>query len=250
MKKAIGAVLAMIICVTALAGCGGSGKTVTMGTNAEFPPFEYAEGDGYSGVDVAIANEIAKEMGAKLKIEDMPFESLLLALPTGNVDFVAAGMSIDETRKESVDFSIPYYTATQYIIVREDGPAIASANDIIDKKVGVVSEYTGEKICMDTLKIQDLESYRKGTDAVLALTQSKVDAVVIDSHTAIALVNQNKGLTIVKDSAVFENEEYAIAVNKGNTEMLNTVNKVLEKLIKDGKINEFVAKYTVEVGIE
>lgn len=253
MKKMFATGLAVIICMMSLSGCG-SGPKVVMGTNAEFPPFEYKAEKGivgkFSGVDVAIANEIAHEMNVKLKIENMPFDSLLLALPTGKVDFVAAGMTANDKRRESVDFSIPYYNATQYIIVREDDSSVASSADIIDKKVGVIDGYTGKTICQDTLKIQNLESYKKGTDAVMALSQSKVDAVVIDSHTALALVDVNQGLKIVKDPDVFETEEYAIAVMKGNTEMLNTVNKVLERLIKEGKIDEYVAKYTAEVGID
>lgn len=253
MKKMLAVFLAAVIGVAALSGCGGS-KAVVMGTEALFPPFEFGSEngpvEGFDGVDVAIAVEIAKELGRELQIEDMEFESLLLALNAGNVDFVAAGMTATDERRKSVDFSTPYYNATQYIIVREDGPTISSANDIIDKKVGVVDGFTGQEICMDTLEISNLEGYKKSTDAVLALTQGKIDAVVIDSHTALALVKQNKGLTIVKDPSVFENEEYAIAVKKGNTKMLDTINKVLERMIAEGKIDELVAKYTAESGID
>lgn len=96
-----------------------SGDVIKMGTNSAFKPFEYAEGSEIVGFDISISQNVAKDMGRKLQVEDMAFDSLLSALDTGTVDFVAAGMTATEERKESVDFSEPYYSSKQVAIVRK-----------------------------------------------------------------------------------------------------------------------------------
>lgn len=98
---------------------GTSDKTLKMGTNATFPPFEYMDGNDMVGFDIAVSNEIAKDFGCKLKVDNMEFDSLIAALSVGNVDFVAAGMSVDPERLNEVDFSDPYYDAAQVIIVKK-----------------------------------------------------------------------------------------------------------------------------------
>ena len=248
-KKILALSLALITAVSISTGCG-SKKQIVMATNAEFPPFEYITDKGligeFSGIDIAISLEIADKLGKELKVENMQFTSVLAAVPSGNADFAAAGMTADDERRESMDFSIPYFTAVQYIIVKGDNDSIAFAGDIVDKRVGVVQGYTGEKVCIDDLKVTNLMSYKSGMEAVADLKLDRLDVVVIDSHTALAMVNLNPELKIVEDSAAFESEQYAIAVKKGNTELLNTINEVLQDLIDSGKLNEFVATYTKE----
>lgn len=264
MKKA-GKIVALIACVCLVlgvfAGCSGDtptptttptnspkadGDVIVMGTNAEFPPFEYVTDQGivdkFSGIDVAIAKEIADNMGKTLKVENMEFDSLITALATGKVDFVAAGMTIRPDRQENVDFSDTYYSAKQVMIVKE-GSDIKSAADLKDKKIGVVLGYTG-----DTTVTEDLgytpERFKKGADAVLDLVNGRIDVVVIDSAPAKAFVEKNPGLAIVEDAEAFEQEEYAIAVQKGDKELLEKVNKVLGELKDSGKIEEFGATYS------
>jgi len=153
---------------------------LTFGTNAEFPPFEFIASSGvidqYDGIDIAIAKQIAEENGMKAAIENMEFDSLLIALENGQIDAAIAGMTVTEKRKESADFSIPYYTATQVMIVKEDSD-IAAAADMADRKICVVQGYTGE-IC-----VQDLgypyEAFKKGTEAIMELVNGKCDVVVI-----------------------------------------------------------------------
>lgn len=159
--------------------------TLTFGPNPEFPPFEYvtAEGviDTYDGIDMAIAKKIAEDNGMTAAVENMEFDSLLVALQNGQVDAVIAGMTVTDERKEAVDFSTPYYTATQVMIVKEDSD-IAKAEDMADKKICVIQGYTGQ-VCVDEMGYE-YESFKKGTEAVMELVNGKCDVVVIDSATA------------------------------------------------------------------
>ena len=221
------------------------GGTLTFGTNAEFPPFEYVTANGvigeFDGIDMAIAKQIAEENGMTAAIENMEFDSLLVALQNGQIDAVIAGMTVTDERAEAVDFSIPYYTATQVMIVKEDSD-IAAAADMADKKICVVQGYTGE-VC-----VQDMgypyEAFKKGTEAVMELVNGKCDVVVIDSATAAKYVGDNEGLKIVEDPDAFESEEYAIAVQKGNTELLDMINAAIEAKLADGTISELGVQYT------
>ena len=244
--KKIIAVMSMAAMTAALAGCGGSkdGGSIIFGTNAEFPPFEYVSAEGvigeFDGIDMAIAKQIAEDNGKEVKIENMEFDSLLIALQNGQIDAAIAGMTVTEERKDAVDFSTPYYTATQVMIVREDSD-IAKASDMEGKKIVVIQGYTGEE-CVKNLGYE-YEAFKKGSEAILELVNGKCDVVVIDSATASKFVGDNEGLKIVKDDSAFDNEEYAIAVKKGNSELLDMINKSIDKLKSEGKIEEFGAKY-------
>ena len=222
----------------------GAGGTIVFGTNAEFPPFEYVAGEGlidnFDGIDMAIAKQIAEENGKTATINNMEFDSLLLALQNGQVDAVIAGMTITDERKEAVDFSEPYYTATQVMIVRDDSD-IKKASDMKDKKIVVVQGYTGETC------VQDLgysyEAFKKGSETILELTNGKCDVVVIDSATAEKYVADNQGIKIVEDPEAFAAEEYGIAVKKGNTDLLDEINASIKKMKEDGTISSISAKY-------
>lgn len=224
---------------------------ITFGTNAEFPPFEFVASSGvidqYDGIDMAIAKQIAEENGMTAAVENMEFDSLLIALQNGQIDAAIAGMTVTEERLESVDFSTPYYTATQVMIVKEDSD-IASAADMADKKICVVQGYTGE-ICVKDMGYP-YEAFKKGTEAVMELVNGKCDVVVIDSATAQKYISDNEGLKIVEDSTAFESEEYAIAVKKGNTALLDIINKAIEAKLADGTISELGVKYTEETVAE
>ncbi len=217
---------------------------LTFGTNAEFPPFEFVAANGvidqYDGIDMAIAKQIAEENGMTAAIENMEFDSLLIALQNGQIDAVIAGMTVTDERKEAVDFSTPYYTATQVMIVKEDSD-IAKASDMADKKICVVQGYTGET-CVSDMGY-DYEAFKKGTEAVLELVNGKCDVVVIDSATAQKYVSDNEGLKIVEDPEAFDSEEYAIAVQKGNTELLDMINSTIEAKLADSTISELSAQY-------
>ncbi len=242
--------LAMAGMVLGLAACGNtdagneSGETIIFGTNAEFPPFEFVTSNGvigqYDGIDIAIAKQIAEKNGATASIENMEFDSLLIALENGQLDAVIAAMSVTEERAEEADFSTPYYAATQVMIVKEDSD-ITCAADMEGKKICVIQGYTGET-CVQGMGYA-YESFKKGTEAVMELVNGKCDVVVIDSATAKKYINDNEGLKIVEDSSAFEGEEYAIAVKKGNTELLEKINKAIEEMLAEGTVSELSAKY-------
>ena len=247
MKKVSKLVLIMALCafmVVSFTGCGKKSESLKFGTNAEFPPFEFIAANGvigeYDGIDIAIAKQIGEDLGRTAEIENMEFDSLLIALQNGQLDAVIAGMTATDERKESVNFSVSYYNATQVIIVKEDSD-IKSAADLDGKLTAVVQGYTGET-CVSELGY-NYESFKKGTECVMELVNGKCDAVVIDSATAQKYVSDNAGLKIVEDSSAFEGEEYAIAVAKGNDELLEKINKSIEKMLSDGTIASLSDKY-------
>ena len=193
----------------------------------------------------------------------MEFDSLLLALQNGQVDAVIAGMTITDERKEAVDFSEPYYTATQVMIVRDDSD-IKKASDMKDKKIVVVQGYTGETC------VQDLgysyEAFKKGSETILELTNGKCDVVVIDSATAEKYVADNQGIKIVEDPDAFAAEEYGCHVLvekpiltdksqvKAFKELLKKTNKVITTCHPRRfdamfvRIKELVAEYRKKYG--
>lgn len=237
--------LIITVLISALTACGKEGGgTLTFGTNAEFPPFEFEAEDGiigqYDGIDIAIAKQIAEENNMTAAIVNMEFESLLEALQDDKVDAVIAGMTVSDKRLEEADFSVPYYTATQVMLVKEDSD-IFIASDMKDKKICVMQGYTGES-CVSSMGYP-YESYATGTDAVMELVNGNCDVVVIDSATAKKYVQNNIGLKIIEDPKAFESEEYAIAVKKGNTELLDMINTIIEAKLADGTIADLGIAY-------
>lgn len=253
--KFVALISIVTIALTIFAGCNNTKKEIVLGTNPEFPPFEFVTEQGkglvgeFDGVDVAVSLEIAKGLGQQLKVENMEFDSLIPALGTGKIDFIAAGMTITDERKKNVDFSDPYYTAIQNMIVPENS-TIKSAADLDGKRVGVVLGYTGDFAVTDMVdkegKKITITRMNKGTDIILELLNGKIDAVVIDSPPAKEFVIKNKGLKIVEDNAVFSGEEYGIAVKKGNADLLAKINKVIKDLKDSGKVDELVKTYSTK----
>lgn len=215
------------------------GGTLIMATNAEFPPYEYHDGGEIVGIDADIAQAIAEELGMTLEIEDMAFDSIITAVSSGKADFGLAGMTVDPDRQKNVNFSDTYAQAAQVIIVKEDS-AIAGPDDLVGKKIGVQLGTTGD-IYAEDIEDAELERYNKGMEAVQALQQDKIDAVVIDGEPAKVFVSENEGLKVL-DEPLTE-EEYAIAIAKDNDELLEKVNTALATLKDSGKLDEIIAKY-------
>lgn len=220
--------------------------TVMMSTNAEFEPFEFKKGTKIVGIDADIADKIAAKLGTKLKINDVSFDSLVMELQTNKCDFVAAGMSVTDDRKKNMDFSDSYFDATQSIIVKKDSP-IKSRTDLNGKKVGVQQGTTGDTYCTDEKKTSDIhvgtvKRFNKGADAITDLMNGKVDAVVIDDFPATKFVSKNPD-KIVKLSDALTVEHYAIAVKKGNTQLLDTINGVLKDLKASGELDKIINNY-------
>lgn len=243
--KLVGLLASGLLAMSLLVGCGDKEKnTLTMGTNAEFPPFEYHEGEeGIVGFDIDLAHEIADKLGKELVIEDMDFDGLLTALSADKVDFVAAGVTATEERRTQVDFTKGYFHTKQSIIVKADNEAIQEADDLLDKKVGVQLGTTGD-IYADMAGIEGLIQFTTGPLAVLDLKNGKIDAVIIDEIVAHKMIEGQSDLKILE--VPFIEEEYAIAIKKGNEPLLKEINKALEELKADGTYDTLYKKYFQE----
>ena len=227
----------------------GEKQVVNVGTNAEFPPFEYIGDDGEpDGFDMAVIKAIGEAEGFDVKITNMEFKSLIASLSTGSLDAVIAGMTVTDERKQSVDFSDSYYTATQCIVVAKDS-GIKSLADLNGKKIAVQEGTTGDLLCTPgedndviTDENTEVKRFKKGTDAIVSLNNGGVDAVVIDKNPAENFVASNSDkLKLIEDDT--STEEYAIAVSKGDTELLEKINSGLAKIKEDGTFDKLVAEY-------
>ena len=241
MKKLIALLVALMMLGTAAAAMA---ETLTMGTNASFPPYEFYENEKIVGIDAEIAAAIAEKLGMELKIEDMEFKAIIPAVTTGKIDFGMAGMTVTEERLQSVNFSETYATGIQAIIVKE-GSEIKSVDDLYAEgatwKVGVQDATTGDIYCTDDFGEDRVSKFPVGADAVEALKTGKVDCVIIDNEPAKAYVAANEGLTILDTQ--YAVEDYAIAVALENTELLEKINGALKELIDDGTVKGIVEKY-------
>ncbi len=239
-KRILAVVIVLALMFACFAGCSKE-KTLVMGTNATFPPYEFVDDNGkIVGIDAEIAQAIADKLGYKLEIRDMEFDSLLTAVESGSIDFALAGMTVTDERLLSVNFSDTYATGVQVIIVKE-GSDIASVDDLAGKVIGVQSGTTGDIYCTDEFGQDNVKQYANGALAVAALNNDQVDCVVIDNEPAKNFVKANAGLKILDTE--YAVEDYAAAIAKDNTELLEEFNKALKELKEEGKIDEIINKY-------
>ena len=218
-----------------------AGGVLTMATNAEFPPYEYHDGGDIVGIDIEIAEAIAEKLGMTLEVEDIAFDSIIPEIQSGKADIGMAGITVDEDRLKNVDFTDTYATASQVIIVKEDSE-IAGPDDLKGKYIGVQLGTTGDLYATDyEADGSTIERYSKGFEAVQAMKQGKIDAVVIDEEPAQVFVAETDGIKILDEALTVE--EYAIAVKKGNTELLEKVNGALAELKDSGELQTIIDKY-------
>ena len=214
---------------------------LTMSTNAAFPPYEMTTDTGdFEGIDIEVAGAVAKKLGLELQVDDMDFDAALLAAQNGKSDMVMAGVTVTDERLKVMDFSDTYAEGIQSIIVPEDSD-IASADDLTGKAIGTQRGTTGYIYCTDDFGEDNVIAYDDGLTAVQALNNGQVDAVVIDNAPAKSFVEANPGLKIL-DTA-YAQEDYAIGVAKGNTQLLDAINGALEELQADGTLQAIVDKY-------
>lgn len=225
-----------------LFGCNKDDNKLVMVTEAGFAPYEYRDSSGIVGVDVDIAREIASAMGKELEIKDVAFDSLINELNSGKADFAAAGMSINEERKKEVDFSIEYVSSKQVIVVRKDYNKIKNINDLNGKTISVQLGSVADTYVTKNFKNSKIVRQKKFLSAAEDVKAKKSECIIMDELPAKELVKNNSELTILKIELF--TDKYAIAVKKGNTELLNKINEVLEKLIEEGKIEEFVINHS------
>ena len=217
---------------------------LTVGTNAEFPPFEYVDDNGEpDGFDVALIKSIGEKLGVAVEVENMEFDSLVSSI--GNkIDVAIAGMTVTDERKNSVDFSNSYYDAVQYVIVPE-GSEIASFDDLAGKAIGVQLGTTGDFIASDDVDGANVSQYNKAVDAVNDLINGRVDCVIIDKNPALVFESKFAGQVKAIDGAQFnfEVEDYAIALPKGDAVLADQINTALDELKADGTFDKLVEEY-------
>lgn len=253
MKKFLAVLLAALMICISFVACSSEKKsddtntdtntqeTLTMATNAEFPPYEYKEGDKVVGIDAEVAQAIADKLGMKLEIVDTKFDAIIPGVQSGKYDMGMAGMTVTPEREQSVAFSDSYATGIQSIIVKQ-GSDIKSVDDLSEKtKIGVQLGTTGDIYAKDDFGDEAVQEYDKGADAVQALLAGKIDCVIIDNEPAKSFVAANEGLEILKTS--YAEEDYAICFKKDNTELQKKVNDALKELIADGTLQKIVNKY-------
>ena len=225
------------------------GKLI-MATNAQFPPYELVSdgegfnGTGFEGIDVEIASAIADKLGLELQIDDMDFDSALVAVQNDAADVVLAGLSYSEERDEVLDFTDSYATGVQVVIVKEGSDV--TMDNLGEKMIGTQRGTTGYIYASDTPENggygeDHVSAYDNGATAVQALVNGQVDAVIIDEAPAKEFVAANEGLTILPGNWV--EEQYCAAVNEGNTALLNAINTALNELMDDGTVQEILDKY-------
>ena len=225
------------------------GKLI-MSTNAQFPPYEMVadgegfNGTGFEGIDVEIASAIAEKLGLELQIDDMEFDSALLAVQNNTADVMLAGLSYSEERDEVVDFTDSYATGVQVVIVK-DGSDVTMDN-LGEKMIGTQAGTTGWAYASDTPENggygeDHVNGYDSGALAVQALLNGQIDAVIIDEAPAKEFVAANEGLTILPGN--WKEEQYCAAVDEGNEALLNAINNALVEMIEDGTVQEILDKY-------
>jgi polar amino acid transport system substrate-binding protein len=216
-------------------------KKLVMCTNAEFPPYEYHDGTNIIGIDIDIIKKIGEMKGFEVEIMDIAFDATIPAVMNGKADFAMSGMTVTEDRKQNVDFTHTYQTAIQNVIVPSNSP-IKTIDDMKGKKIGVIEGYTGDLYATEDFGEEFISRYHKNTDGFQSLKSGRIDAFVIDDQVAKALVAEDGGDYKILDSA-YALEEYAIAVKKGNTEILNMLNSAIDELKSNGELQKIINKY-------
>ncbi len=256
--KAVALMLAVLLGVFAFAACAPAasetpsidkikkaGKLVIL-TSSGFAPFEYLGANNeVVGVDMDIAKAVADELGVALEVVDMDFDGIIAAVQSGKGDLGVAGITANDERKQSVDFSINYVDAAQVIIVPE-GSDIQSAADLAGKNIGVQMGTTGDIFVTDEVGAGEVLRYKTGPDAGVELANGKIDAVVIDEMPAKQIAEANKGLVVLEEPLT--EEQYAIALKKDAADLKAVVDKVVQKLLDDGTIAKLIEEHKVASG--
>ncbi|MCR5624421.1 MAG: ABC transporter substrate-binding protein [Lachnospiraceae bacterium] len=236
----------IVLCLSACENKNGDNKLVregklTMATNAYFPPYEHYSGDEIVGIDIDIGKLIADRMGLDLEIKDMPFEDVINSVKDGESDIAISTLTVTEERQKIVDFTEPYAFGIQSIIVKEDSE-IKNAEDLYNAEmIGVQKGATGEAFCQEDFGEEKVTSYNKISVSLLDLNTGKIDAVVIDRDVAEKYVEENAGLKMLDSD--YKKEDYGIAISKDNPKLKEEINKILQELKDEGKIDEIIGRH-------
>ena len=236
-KLAIAALAAAVLC-----GCSDSGADkVKMITEATFPPYEFLRGHEIVGIDVEICRAIAQKLGREFSCETVDFDSVIPAVISGKADLAAAGITITEDRKKNVDFSVPY-VKTGIVVIYKKSVGFTGPEQLKGKKIGVQGGTTSETYVLNELK-QEPERSRSPAESVAALKSGRVEFVIADIDPAKNCVKGEPDLAI---SDFITSEEYAIAIKKGQPELLKAINETIAEIKADGRLAKWIADYTAE----
>ena len=230
-----------LACVALLAGCGRDDGSLRMVTEATFPPYEFLRGREVVGVDVEVCRAIAERLGKPLQIVNVDFDAVIAAVVSGKADLAAAGLTVTEDRKRSVDFSEPYLTTGIVVIYRKDNPVLSGAA-CKGKRVGVQGGTTSDEYVVNELH-EEPERFRSDAEAVVALKGGRCDVVICDQ---ILARNCIRGMPELALSDLITTESYAIAVRKGRPDLLAAVNATLRELKSDGRLDRWLEEYIAE----
>lgn len=232
----------LIICMTFLiSGCSKNENELVLVTEAGFAPYEYYEDGKIVGVDIDIAKEIAKELGKELVIKDVSFDFVINEVKSGKADFAAAGISITEERAKEVDFTIEYTVSNQVVVVKK-GSNIKSFDDIKNKKIAVQLGTVADLYVEENYKDATIVSHKKYLSAVEDVKTGKADCIIMDELPAKEIVKENNNL-IILDGILFQ-DKYGMIIKKGNDELKESINTILERMINDGTIEKLVLKHS------
>lgn len=236
----------IISCILALilaASVSFAAKPVLrVGTDATYEPFETIDKDGnFVGFDMELIAMVADELGMELKLQNVGWDGIIPGLMNGNYDCLISAMTITAERKKQINFSIPYFTIKQAIVVKEDNHSIKGPKDLIGKTVAVQNGTTGDLYASEIKNVK-MKRFDTNPQAVQELLNNNADAAVMDDLVAYQAVNKMKGLKVI-EIADAEVENYGIGVRKGNDELLNKINKALKTLKENGKLDALINKY-------
>lgn len=253
MKRILIMIMALMAAAALMvAGCGGekkeAEKVLRVGTEPTFAPFEFQkEGSKeYAGFDMDLIRAVGKQMGYKVEIQNMGFDALIPALNAGNIDVVAAGMSITDERKQAVTFSDPYYTSGLIIMLNQDNNEIKSLKDLEGKRIACQIGTTGEGKARSVAGAK-VTAFNTNTEAAMELTNNGVDAVINDSPVVGYYLAQGGNKTAKTVGEVMEAEQYGLAVKKGNDKLAADINKALAELKKNGEYDKIYKTWFGEV---
>ena len=233
--------LIIILSIFFMTGCSKNENELVLATEAGFAPYEYYEDGKVVGVDIDIAKEIAKELGKELVIKDVSFDFVINEVKSGKADFAAAGISITPEREKEVDFTIEYTTSNQVVVVKK-GSSITNFDDIKNKKIAVQLGSVADLYVEENYKKATIVPHKKYLSAVEDVKTGKADCIVMDELPAKEIVKENDNLVIL-DGFLFQ-DKYGMIVKKGNDELKEKINKVLERMKNDGTIDQLVLKHS------
>ena len=227
--------------VALLCGCGEKDNSLKMITEATFPPYEFLRGQEIAGIDVEICRAVAKKLNRPFKAETVDFDSVIPAVISGKADLAAAGITVTEDRKKNVDFSIPYVKTGIVVIYKKSNP-FKNIEQLKGKKIGVQGGTTSETFVLEQLK-QEPERSKSPAEAVAALKSGRVEFVIADIDPAKNCVKGEADLAL---SDFITSEEYAVAIRKGQPELLKAIDETITELKASGQLDQWIRQFTEE----